>query len=83
MARTADKDRKRICLDCNRMVHDWDRVGCGYCAQDGHRIDNVNNYSWCKHYSAPEWRRPYIYPDDFEEPPVVVVSEGLRVLRVF
>ena len=83
MSRINDGDRKRICLDCTKMVHDPCRTGCGKCAEDGHKIDNVNNHGWCKHYSAPSWRRPYIYPDDYEEPEVTIVQEGLRVVRVF
>lgn len=76
-----DENRRRICLDCSKMMHDPCDYAVGRCAEDGHKIDNINNHSWCKHYSAPYWWKPYIYEDD--EDPCDMNVEDLRVVRIF
>jgi len=44
------RERVRICLDCNKMMHDRNEWECGRCLYDGHKIDHINNHDWCKHW---------------------------------
>ena len=58
MARIPDMERRRICLDCMHMKHSYHDYEVGCCVVDGHKIDHVNNRSWCISWFPPEWRRP-------------------------
>jgi len=60
MAKKRDDQRNRICLDCAKMQHDKFDYYRGRCAEDGHRIDQVNNHSWCRNFCLPDWRKPHI-----------------------
>lgn len=57
-------ERCRICLDCTCMEHDVGNYEVGICLVDGHRIDHINNYEWCEHYSNPSWRRTQVHNSD-------------------
>lgn len=47
------KQKIRYCLNCNKMLHSEDDWYTGECLCDGHRIDNIRNHDWCKHWGAP------------------------------
>jgi len=60
MGKKNDEQRNRICLDCAKMLHSTYDYERGKCVEDGHEIDCVNNHGWCRHFSAPDWRKPHI-----------------------
>ena len=61
--RKNDKDRIRICLDCEWMKHSRDDFEHGKCLYDNHDIGYVNSHSWCRHWK----RERFLYGGDVDE----------------